>query len=253
MSIKKFTSLLLLMFFLFARAYAQDEKIFNKLNTRYTLDNFEDCIKKAQGYAEGRNTSKDAYPYLYMAMSYFSIYQNIDHYDPKIYKDPLRKALINAGKFLKRDKKKELRSESSDFLDQLHKATLKECAYMAKNTDWRNLQNLAREMSKEYPKDYPMQITAGTYLLYSGVKGEGEKAIQTGMDSLKKKPAITDSLLQPDYVNAFVLYTGYLVETKDTKKAKTVIKFAMDYCPGNNDLKNISDKLNNPEVPKTTH
>ena len=202
---------------------------------------------------KGTKTSKDAYPYLYESMSYFAIYQNMDHYDAKEFKDPLRKALVNAGKFVKHDKKEELKGESSDFLDQLHKAALKECAYMNKNTDYKNLQNLARELAKDYPKDYPTLLTAGTYLLYSSAKGEGEKATQTAMDSLKKKPAITDSLLQKEYVDAFILYTDYLIETKDSKKAKTVIKFAIDFCPGNEDLKSIYDKLYNTEAPKSGH
>ena len=252
MNFKKLTFTLLISLLL-VKADAQSEKIFNKLNSLYTLDKYEECIKKAMDYMKDTKNAKDAYPYLYASMSYFAIAQNPEQYDAKKYKDPMRKAVNYSGKFLKRDKNGDLKSESNDFMDQLHKAALRECAYMLKNADTRGLQNLAREMVNDYPKDYPTQITGGTYLLYSSAKSEGDKAVGNALDSLKKKPAITDTLLQKDYVDAFLLYTDYLVESKDTKKAKTVIKFANDFCPGNDEIKSVFDKLNNPEPPKTAH
>ncbi len=246
---KKFAYLLLACLF-FIKANAQNEKIFNKLNSLYTLDKYEECIKKAESYIKDKKDGKDAYPYLYSSMSYFAIYQNPEQYDQKKYKDPLRKAVSFAGKYYKRDKSGALLSESQDFLNQLQKAALKECAYMKTNDDQRNLQNLAREMVKDYPKDYAILITAGTYLLYSNAKAEGDKAITTAMDSLKKKSAITDTLLQREYVDAFLLYAAYLAETKDTKKAKTVIKFANDFLPENEEIKSEYDKLYNTEATK---
>lgn len=252
MQLKRYAALLLLTGLLCRPAYAQNEKIFNKLNSLYTLDKFEECITRAENYMKDSKDSKDAYPYLYASMSYFAIYQNAGGYDKK-YKDPLRKAVINAGKFVKRDKKEELKSESSGYLDQLRRATLNECAYLLKNEDQRGLQNLAREMVKDYPKDFSIQLTAGTYLLRSGSKAEGEKAVDSALDSLKKKPAITDTLFQREYVDAFLLYNDYLAEVKDTKKAKAVIKFATDFLPGNAELKSVYDKLYNTDATKPGH
>ncbi len=246
---RKYISLFVLACFSLVKVNGQNEKIFNKLSSLYTLDKYEECIKKAEAYMKDSKDSKDAYPYLYASMSYFAIAQNPEQYDKKI-RDPLRKAVMNAGKFIKRDKKEELRSESNDYLDQLRKASIRECAYMKTNEDQRGLQNLARELTKQYPKDYAMQITAGTYLLYSAAKAEGEKAIGTALDSLKKKPAIEDTLFQREYVDAFLLYNDYLAETKDTKKAKAVIKFANDFLPGNEDIKSAYDKLYNTEATK---
>jgi hypothetical protein len=246
MGIKRIASLLSLMSLIFisVKTKAQSEKIFDKLNTLYTLDKFEECIKRANEYVQSSKTQKDAYPYLYLSMCYFSIYQNLDHYDAKSYKDPLRKALNDAAKYRKHDKQEELKGESSDFLGQLRRATFKECAYMKKNSDSKGLQNLAVEMVKDYPKDYTAQLIAGTYLLYANYKSEGQKAIDGALDSLKETTPVTDSIFQIDYVNAFSLYANYLIETKDNSKAKTVIAEGMDICPGNEDLSNLTAKLN---------
>src|SRR5436189_2285618 len=82
-------------------AYGQNEKIFNKLSSLYTLDKYDECIKKAENYMKDSKDGKDAYPCLYASMSYFAIYEGHGDYDPKKFKDPLRKAVMNAGKFLK--------------------------------------------------------------------------------------------------------------------------------------------------------
>jgi len=247
MQIRKFALLLLCLFFV--KANAQNEKIFNKLNELYTLDKYEECIKRAENYIQDKKDGKDAYPYLYASMSYFAIYQNPEQYDQKKYKDPIRKAVSFAGKFYKHDKDGALRSESNDYMNHLRKAAIKECAYLLKNSDIRNLGNLSHEMAKDYPKDFPMQITAGTYLLYANMKAEGEKAIAGGLDSLKKAQPITDPLLQSDHAEAFLLYADYLAGNNEAKKANDVLKFALTVCPGNEQLQSASDKLG-AEAPK---
>src|SRR3954467_2706623 len=97
-------------------AYGQNEKIFNKLSSLYTLDKYDECIKKAENYMKDSKDGKDAYPYLYASMSYFAIYNDPGNYDPKKFKAPRRKAVMNAGKFLKRDKNGDLKSESNDYM-----------------------------------------------------------------------------------------------------------------------------------------
>ncbi|MES1181603.1 MAG: hypothetical protein ABUL44_02295, partial [Flavobacterium sp.] len=224
-----------------------DEKIYNKLVNLYTLDKFEKCIEEADKYVKNENYARSPYPYLYTSMSYLGIHNDQDNHDLKKYKDPLRKALNFMGRFKKKDKEGTFQKENAEFLRDLRKATLLESANLNERKDNKNLQNLARDIVKNYDKDAGMLLIGGTYLNRSEAKIDGDRAIETGMNLLKKMkedgrkdfdPEQTEQLTQ-----AFTIYTDYLADIKDTSKAKSTIQFAKDLLPDNEKLNKQFDKI----------
>ncbi len=224
----------------------EDEKIYNKLANLFTMDKFVKCIEECESYIKSESTARSPYPYLYMSMSYFAIHQDQESFDMKKYKDPLRKALSFMGRFKKKDKSGELQKDNAEFLRDLLKGTLLESATMDGKKDFKNLQNIARDMAKNYDKDEAIQIISGVYLLHCDVKPEGERDIETGMNMLKKKKDDGNVKFDSDRADllsqAFILYTDYLVDSKDAK-AKTVMQFAKDILPENEKIKKQEEKI----------
>jgi len=224
-----------------------DEKIYNKLINLYTLDKYGPCIDAADKYIKNDNTARSPYPYLYSSMSYLAIFNDQDNYDMKKYKDPLRKALSFYGRFKKKDKSGEVQKENGEYIRELRKATLFECQSLNEKKDTRNLQNLGRDVVKNYDKDEAMQMIGGTYLCRADSKIEGERAIETGMNLLKKKKDDGMAKFDADQADllaqAFIIYTDYLVEIKDSAKSKTAIQFAKDLLPDNEKINKQSDKI----------
>ena len=226
----------------------EDEKIYNKLVNLYTLDKFAKCIEECESYIKSESTARSPYPYLYMSMCYLAIYQDQDNFDMKKYKDPLKKSLSFMGRFKKKDKAGDVQKENADHLRDLKKATILECATLNDKKDFKNLQNLAREVAKDYDKDEAMLILSGTYLCRSDAKPEGERSIETGMAILKKKKDDGNAKYEADeydvLAQAFLAYTDYLMDSKDVAKAKTSIQMAKDIMPGNEKISKQSDKIN---------
>ncbi len=252
-------STLLVFFLLIAFANAQkskekdytkeDEKINNKLSAIFDKDKFADCIDASDSYITDEKTSRSPFPYLFSSMSYFAIYNDQENFDMKKFKDPLRKAISFMGRFKKKDKSGEVQKENSEFLSNLQNAVLSECASLKDKKDLRSLQNLSRDIAKNYDKDAAMLIISGVYLCSSDVKPEGEKNIESGMNFLKKRKADNDTKFDSEesgtLSKAFVLYTDYLSTGKDPVKTKEVMQFASDILPDNDAIKKQSEKIMN--------
>ncbi len=254
---KKIVSILLTCFLVTSFAYSQkakdkdyskdDEKIYNKLVNLYTLDKYVKCIETCDDYIKDDNTARSPYPYLYMSMCYYAISQDIESFDAKKFKDPLRKSLNYMGRFKKKDKSGDLQRENADYLRDLKKAVLLFCVTMEDKKDFKNLQTLARDVAKNYDKEESMLVLSGTYLCRSDAKPEGERTIETGMTMLKKKKNDGNTKFDADQYDllsqAFVVYTNYLLDSKDTAKAKAVIQLAKDLMPGNEKIDKQSEKI----------
>jgi hypothetical protein len=224
----------------------EDEKIYNKLANLYTMDNFKKCIEECEKYIKNEKTARSPYPYLYMGMCYLAIYQDQENFDMKKYKDPLRKALGLMGRFKKKDKTGELLKENDDFMRDLRKGVLLETAAMNEKKDYKNLQNLARDVAKNYDKDEAMLIISGVYLDRSDSKIEGERNIETGMNLLKKKKddgTKFDSDQADLLTQTFTIYSDYLVDSKDVAKAKSTMSFAKELLPDNEKLNKQAEKI----------
>lgn len=224
-----------------------DEKIYNKLINLYTLDKFEQCIETCDKYIKGESTARSPYPYLYSSMCYLAIHKDRENYDMKQFRDPLRKAVSFIGRFKKKDKSGELQKENGEYLRELKKAALEEAALQNEKKDYKNLQNLGRDISKNYDQDEAMLIISGVYLCNAQAKIEGEKSIETGMNILKKKKSegnVAFSEEQADLLTqTFIMYTDYLMEIKDVAKSKTVMEFANELLPDNLKISTQSEKV----------
>jgi len=253
MIMKKLATVLLSFLFIASFAKAQkdnskeDEKIYNKLANMYTMDKFAACIKACDDYIKNDNTARSPYPYLYMSMCYYSIFQDQESFDMKLYKDPLRKAVNFMGRFKKKDKGGELQQENEDYLRDLKKGVLLELANLNDKKDIKMLQSLSRDVAKNYDKDEGMLIISGVYLLRADVKLEGERNIETGMNYLKKKKSednLKFSFDDADVLSqAFIQYAEYLNDTKNEASAKTTIAFAKEVLPNSEKLAKYADNM----------
>jgi len=250
---KKIVATILTCFVIVTLAHAQkdnskvDEKIYNKLSNLFTMDKFVKCIEECEHMIKNDNYARSPYPYLYMSMCYYAIYQDQESYDMKKYKDPLRKALGFMGRFKKKDKSGDISQENSDFLRELKNASLTECANLLEKNDVKNLPNLARDIAKNYDKDEGMLLMSGVYLYKSNVKTDGDRNVEMAMNMLKKKQAEGNAKFDYDQEEAlakgFIMYTDYLVDAKDAAKAKTVMQFAKDILPSNEKIAKQAEKI----------
>lgn len=252
---KKFYTILLTCFVIVSLAHAQkqqkdfskdDEKIYNKLANLFTMDKYVKCLEECESYIKDESTARSPFPYLYMSMCYFAIHQDQESFDMKKYKDPLKKALSFMGRFKKKDKTGEVQKENAEFLNDLMKGALLESSTLDGKKDFKNLQNIAREIAKDYDKDESMLIISGVYLIHSDVKPEGERNIETAMTMLKKRKF--DGNLKFDFdqsehlANAFIMYTDDLANTKDAR-LKSTLQFAKELLPENEKMNKQIEKL----------
>ena len=230
-------------------AQAQKEK-YTKLFDLYTMEKYAKCIETADGYTQSEKTAKDAEPYMYIAMSYFEVSKDPDRFDVKKYpelKDPLKKAVSYTAKFAKRDKDGSLRAENKEFLDELKEASVDGIKGMYERKETSKYASFARDLSKAYDKDYPVTLLTGVYLIYGNSQSEGIKNLDIAMENLKKagKPeGGYDRLNKRILTDGFVMYTNYLLETKDKKKAQSTIALAKDLLPESEEIQKQEAAVN---------
>ena len=225
----------------FSQVQAQKEK-YTKLFDMYTMEKYQKCLDAAEGYTQSEKTAKDPEPYLYMAMSFFEISKDPDRFDTKKFpelKDPLKKAVGYSAKFAKRDKDGSLRADNKEFLDELKEAAIDAIKGMYERKETSKYASFARDMSKAFDKDYPTMLLTGIYLIYGNSQSEGIKNLDIAMENLKKagKPEEGfDRLSKRMLTEGFVMYTTYLNDTKDKKKAQTVLALAKDLLPESEEI-----------------
>ena len=107
--------------------------------------------------------------------------------------------------------------------------------------------SFARDMSKAYDKDYPVTLLTGIYLVYGNAQSEGIKNLDIAMENLKKagKPEEGfDRLNKRILTDGFVLYSQYLLDTKDKKKAQSTIALAKDLLPESEEIQKQEAAIN---------
>lgn len=234
-------ALLVIASLLFGQVQAQKEK-YTKLFDMYTMEKYQKCLDAAENYTQSEKTAKDPEPYMYMAMSLFEISKDPDRFDTKKYpelKDPLRKALSYTTKFVKRDKEGALREENKEFMEELKEASVDALKGMYDRKETSKYAAFARDMSKAFDKDYPVMLFTGVYLVYGNSQSDGLKNIDVAMENLKKngKPdSGFDRMNTKLLTDGFVMYSTFLNDSKDKKKAQSVIALAKTLLPESEEI-----------------
>ncbi|MBK5286414.1 MAG: hypothetical protein JJE25_13530 [Bacteroidia bacterium] len=252
MTLKNFSALLIVIFFLPFAAVAQKGKVkekdsgskekdddkYKKLDNYYVLERFDKCIDASMSYTESDKTSKDPEPYLYCSMGFLGVYLNPDKYTLKKYpdfKDPLRKSLNYYGKFRKRDKTGELHEQNDLYENNLKNETFHIMDDFLEKNDKTKMGGYAREINKAFPDDGVMTLLSGSHLVLSGNAGDGYKLIDTAYKQLSSVEDRKFTETEASYLSKyFVLYTDYLLNQKkkeSTEKAKSLIELAAKLLP----------------------
>ncbi len=238
------------------QAQKKEKDKYRKLDNYYVLEKYDKCIDEAQSMQLDDKLSKDVEPYLYAAMGYLGVYRNPDKYPLKKYedfKDPLRKARSNFGKFRKRDKTGDAFAEQQTFATDLKNETFIMMADLQEKNDKSKMGSYAREIAKAFPDDGVMMLLSAAYLVASGNAGDGLKNADAGykmLDSLSTAGEFKPSEQETKALsNSFILYTDYLNELKEKpkenkEKAKKFISLAEKLLPEDSNIKEQSTKLN---------
>jgi len=230
------------------QAQAQKEK-YTKLFDMYTMEKYEKCIDAALGYTESEKTAKDPEPYLYISMSYFEMSKDPDRFDSKKhpeYKDPLKKSVGYAAKLTKRDKDGSFRADNKEFLEELKEATMEAIKGMYERKETSKYVSLSKDFSKAFDKDYPIMLFTGIYMVYGNSQSDGMKNIDVSMENLKKTGIPSegfDRLSKRALTDGFVMYSTFLNDNKDKKKAQSVIAFAKELLPESEEIKKQEELL----------
>lgn len=228
----------------------KDENKYVKLFDMYTMEKYEKCIDAAEGYTQSEKSAKDAEPYLYLAMSYFEISKDPERFDLKKnpnLKEPLRKALSNTGKFVKRDKDGSVRAEHSEYMEELKEAGADAIKAMYERKETAKYTAYARDMAKAFDKDNATYLYTGIYLVLGNSQSDGLKNIDLGIEGLKKsgKPAEGfDRVSKKMLIDGFVQYTDFLSTQKDKSKLKPTIALAQELLPESEEIKAQAKKIN---------
>jgi hypothetical protein len=231
------------------------EKAYQKLDNYYVLEKFDKCVDEAESMQLDEKLSKDVEPYLYASMGYLGVYRNPDKYTLKKYpdfKDPLRKALSNFGKFRKRDKTGDAFTQQQTFATDLKNETFMMMADLQEKNDKSKMGSYAREIAKAFPDDGVMMMVSAAYLIASGNAGDGIKNAGAGykmLDSLSTGGGFKPSEQEAKALsNSFIIYTDYLVEQKEKQKenkekAAKFIALAEKLLPEDAGIKEQSTKI----------
>jgi hypothetical protein len=245
------TILLFVVVFATSQAYAQkDKEKYTKLFDMYTMEKYVKCIDAAENYTTSDKTAKDPEPYLYIAMSFFEISKDPDRFDLKKYpelKDPMKKAVNYTAKFVKKDKDGSLRAENKEFMEELKEASVETIKGMYERKETSKYASFARDLSKAYDKDYPVMFLTGMYLVYGNAQSDGLKNIDIAMENLKKtgKPEGGFERLDKHILtDAFIMYSNYLNDSKDKKKAQSVMDLAKELLPDSEEIKKQAEVIN---------
>ena len=228
----------------------KDKEKYTKLFDLYTMEKYVKCIEIADGYTQNEKTAKDAEPYMYLAMSYFEISKDPDRFDLKKYpelKDPLKKAVNYTAKFAKRDKDGSLRAEAKEFMEELKEAAVDGIKGMYERKETSKYVAIAKDLSKAFDKDYSITLLTGVYMIYGNAQSDGNKNIDIALENLKKagKPEEGfDRLNKRILTDGFMMYTTYLLDTKDKKKAQSTIALARELLPDSEELKEQEVAIN---------
>jgi hypothetical protein len=243
------TITLLALVLIFGQVRAEKEK-YTKLFDMYTLEKYDKCIDAALKYTKSEKTAKDAEPYLYVAMSYFEISKDPDRFDlkknPEL-KDPMRKAINYTARMAKKDKDGSVREENSEFMEELKEAAADAIKGMYADKETSKLATLSRDYAKAYDKDYAVMLYSGIYLIFGNSQSDGNKNLDIAMENLKKASVPDggwDRISKRLLTDGFVLYSGYLMDAKDKKKAQSVLDVAKALLPDSEEITEQQGKLN---------
>lgn len=230
----KFSILILALFVTFPSLAQVVNSDFQKLYDLYTMEKYEKCAYKAESYTRKDKYSRDAEPYLYMALCFYQA-----HVHPELFTnefpDALKDALKYAYKFRKKDKSGELYEPNKFLLDKIREEALMQAKFYYNNEDYRKAASEFKRILKVMPDDVNIMFMTGVSMIESKNLGEGQKLVDEALDSLtiyeSQKRFEKDEVTHDMLIKGVVAYTNYLESNGELEKALEIITMIRKLIP----------------------
>lgn len=219
---------------------------FQKLFDLYAMEDYEKCLVKAESYTRKDKYSREAEPYLYMALCLYHAHVSPEKFD-KEYPDALKEALKYAYKFRKKDKQGELYDANKFLLDKIREEALNQAKFYFNDGDYRKASSEFSRILKVMPDDINIIFVTGVSLIEAKNLGEGQKYVNQAIDSLevfeKEKRFVKDEVTNLMLIKSFISYTNYLDLSNKLDDALEIITLARKLLPHDERIKAQYAKL----------
>lgn len=214
---------------------------YEKLAKLYNEGKYENCLYKADGYTYREENSKDAEPYLYIAMSLYQISLSTDEEIQEDYPDAIKQAIKYTGRFASKDKEDALYTVNIEFVNKMKQAQKDEIKEEFNNAKYSKAIIAAKaydNMNREEDQQVALFIALNE-LLSDNSQGQNHynDASTKIKADLKANKFKEDKILKSLLVDAFMKYTEVLVKKNKTEDAKKVIAFAKEIYPSDGYIK----------------
>ena len=218
-----------------------------KLEELYDAEKYEKCLTKAEGYCANDKYRKEPEPYLWATMCWFELYRSEDEKIQKAYPDALKQALKWAAKFVKKDKEDLFFSSNSYFFYELKMAAIENAEQYMDAKNYRKASYAYKAIAKYDLKDYNVLFMKGVCDALNNNAGEAERNMGIAITNLNlnyaDKRYKPDKASEPLLIDAFVLFSDFLMEKSEADSARRTMVWAKKFLPENEDIEAQYSKI----------
>jgi len=214
---------------------------YEKLAKLYNEGKYENCLYKADGYTYREENSKDAEPYLYIAMSLYQLSLSNDEEIKEDYPDAIKQAIKYTTRFAAKDKEDGLYTVNIEFVNKMKQAQkdiIKEDFNTSKYSKAIASAKIYDKLNRIEDQQVALFIALSELLSDNsqGTNDYNDASTKIKTD-LKASKFAEDKIIKGLIVDAFMKYTEVLVKKNKTEEAKKIIAFAKDMYPSDGYIK----------------
>lgn len=215
---------------------------YDKLEKLYSQGKYESCLFKADNYTYKPDNSRDAEPYLYIAMCFYQLSLSEDPLIREDYSDGFKQAIKYTARFIKKDKDGEMLADNMEFVNLLKELQKKEIKELFGKGDYRKAATSAKLFDKlNREEDLTLLYFIGMNEMMSNNLSQGSKDIEDASTRLNeimaKGPYKADAFIKSIVVDGFLKYSEYLVSQNQIKEAAKELEMALKIYPNDGYLK----------------
>jgi hypothetical protein len=207
--------------------HAQKEK-YDKILIHIVNEEYEKAVYKAEPYTLKDASKKDPIPYLYLGMAYLEMSKRPEFAEK--YPKAFTEAMKNAGKFVKRDVKKEFIGEYGDFFEELRKEAYVQAEITNDQQKWTKSRAIYKGLTDIDADDAGAWLMQAYSLYKARANRDGDICAQSAKDALKKRGTTGMDKGQVAFLKkAIITMSEYLSESGNRAKAKEWIQLGHEH------------------------
>jgi hypothetical protein len=215
---------------------------YDKLEKLYSQGKYESCLFKADNYTYKPDNSRDAEPYLYIAMCFYQLSNSEDPLIKEDYNDGFKQAIKYTARFIKKDKEGTLLADNMEFVNGLKDLQKKEIKELFASADYRKAATAAKLFDKlNREEDLTLLYFIGINEVMSNNLSQGTKDIEdasTKLNELLAKGTYkADTYIKSFVVDGFLKYSEYLINQNQVNDAAKELEIALKIYPNDGYLK----------------